>query len=456
MKNIYSFNRLNSFIAGFCLMLSVLFIDPSAGNAYIVGTSPFEPLIYIFNDPSWTVFSQNTLTMSGFTVLSATGLSYNPVNGMYYAILRVNGGPRRLVTVDPETGVCTDIGSMGANFSSITFTPSGNLYAIAGQGAGVTFAQNLYSVNIATGTPTFLAGPFPLGADGEVIAFNKDDGFLYHWSGNTTANMERIDTGTFVATGIVQSGAAHSEIFGAVYKGSGEFYLTDISSRALTMTSTGFATVAATGLPGVIRGLGYGDPVLPVELTSFTSTVSGNNVTLNWSTSAEVNNSGFTVQRKNLNDRNGVWISAGFVNGSGTTTSANDYSFTDRNLNTGTYAYRLKQIDFNGNFEYHELSNQVSIGVPSEFALSQNYPNPFNPSTTISFDLPSESKVSVSVFDMSGRLVQSLIEGTLPAGYHTSAFNASNLSSGVYVYRLQASSAIGGEFSATKKMTLIK
>lgn len=194
------------------------------------------------------------------------------------------------------------------------------------------------------------------------------------------------------------------------------------------------------------------DAPLPVELASFTSVINGRDVTLNWSTSSEVNNSGFDIERSVIN---GTWTKIGNVEGHGTTNSANSYSFADRGLNSGVYNYRLKQIDFNGNFEYFNLSNEVNIGIPEKYNMSQNYPNPFNPSTTISFDLPFDSKVSLKLFDMTGREVASLVSEFKTAGYHTVNYNASNLSSGVYFYRITAE-ANGKNFVDTKKMMLVK
>ena len=129
----------------------------------------------------------------------------------------------------------------------------------------------------------------------------------------------------------------------------------------------------------------------------------------------------------------------------------NNYSYKDRNLSTGNYSYRLKQIDFNGNFEYFNLQNEVNIGIPSEFSLSQNYPNPFNPGTSIDFDLPVDSKTSINIFDLSGREVAKVINEFKTAGYYTVNFNASGLTSGVYFYRLTADN-----FSTTRKMLLVK
>ncbi|MBX7042830.1 MAG: T9SS type A sorting domain-containing protein [Ignavibacteria bacterium] len=196
----------------------------------------------------------------------------------------------------------------------------------------------------------------------------------------------------------------------------------------------------------------YDSIALPVELSSLTSQVSGRDVTLNWTTSSELNNSGFDIERSALSNE---WIKVGSVAGNGTTTSPVNYSFTDRNLATGRYSYRLKQIDFNGNYEYFNLVNEISIGVPASFRLSQNYPNPFNPSTTINYDLPYDSRVNITLFDISGRQVANVVSDYKPAGYHTVTFNASALSSGTYFYRIDASGS-GSSFTDTKKMMLVK
>lgn len=196
----------------------------------------------------------------------------------------------------------------------------------------------------------------------------------------------------------------------------------------------------------------YDSVTLPVELSSFTSSVDGRNVSLRWTTANELNNSGFDIERSSLQ---GTWTKIGFVPGNGTTSSVTDYAYEDRNLESGKYAYRLRQVDYNGNYEYFELSGEVFVGIPGRFNLSQNYPNPFNPSTTINFDLPYDSKVSITLFDISGREVARLVNDARTAGYHSVAFNASSLSSGTYFYRIDASST-GGNFSDTKKMLMIK
>ena len=195
------------------------------------------------------------------------------------------------------------------------------------------------------------------------------------------------------------------------------------------------------------------DPLtLPVELASFTSSVNEGTVNLNWTTASEINNSGFVIERSSGNDQ---WVNAGFVKGNGTTLSSMNYNFADRNVNTGVYSYRLKQLDYNGNFEYFNLSNEVNIGVPSVFHLSQNYPNPFNPSTKIDYSLPFDGNVKLTLFDISGRVLETLVNDVRSAGYYTVNFNASDLSSGVYFYRLTLTGN-KQNYSATGKMTLLK
>lgn len=187
---------------------------------------------------------------------------------------------------------------------------------------------------------------------------------------------------------------------------------------------------------------------LPVELASFTSSVNGNNVTLNWNTTMEENNSGFEIER---NSFGAGWKKVGYIAGHGTTNTQQNYTFKDIALQTGRYSYRLKQIDYNGNFEYFELSNEVAIGVPNRYLLAQNYPNPFNPSSIINYQLAINSFVSLKVYDLAGKEVASLVNEVKDAGYYTVTFDAKNLSSGTYFYKLSTD-----KFSDVKKMVIIK
>ncbi len=140
----------------------------------------------------------------------------------------------------------------------------------------------------------------------------------------------------------------------------------------------------------------------------------------------------------------------GFVQGNGTTTNPHSYSFTDEKLLSGVYKYRLKQIDYNGSFNYSGIVELNLIAV-NDFRLEQNYPNPFNPSTTISYQLPKAEFVTVKIFDAIGNEVKTIVKENKPAGVHEVNFDASQLSSGIYLYRIDA-----GTFHQSKKMLLVK
>lgn len=189
--------------------------------------------------------------------------------------------------------------------------------------------------------------------------------------------------------------------------------------------------------------------VVPVELSSFTITANHSGVNLDWSTSTETNNYGFEVQRSL--DGNS-FFTIGFVSGLGTSVATSSYSYIDKpefNGKTNLY-YRLKQIDYDGTFEYSHVLN-VEYDFPLTFVLNQNYPNPFNPATKISFAIPAEENVSLKVFDILGTEILTIVDERKPAGSYEIDFDATKLVSGVYIYKLTA-----GQYSSTKKMTLIR
>ena len=208
-----------------------------------------------------------------------------------------------------------------------------------------------------------------------------------------------------------------------------------------TQNGTGFIC----GSQGMI--LRNTDYVLPVELTNFTAANSGGNVLLNWNTATETNNSGFNVERETGNSG---WQKIAFVPGSGTSTQEHSYKYTDKNLNSGEYSYRLKQIDFDGKFDYSKTV-KITIVSPGKFVLNQNYPNPFNPTTTISYSIPDESHVTITLFNCLGKEVTNLVDENLQAGDHQSVINGNKLTSGMYFVRMQT-----GKYSSTIKITLLK
>jgi len=187
--------------------------------------------------------------------------------------------------------------------------------------------------------------------------------------------------------------------------------------------------------------------VVPVELTSFSASAIDGSVKLEWTTATELNNKGFAVERSS--DKNS-WSQIGFINGNGTSTEKATYNFVDNSPMQSISYYRLKQMDFDGSFVYSNVV-EFSNGTPIEYKLNQNYPNPFNPSTVISFSLKIAGETTVKVYDILGNEVTTLYNGILQAGSHSYTFNASALSSGVYLLSVKS-----GSFNSSIKMLLTK
>jgi parallel beta-helix repeat protein len=195
---------------------------------------------------------------------------------------------------------------------------------------------------------------------------------------------------------------------------------------------------------------------LPVELVSFTGAVANGTTILNWKTATEVNTYGFDIEKKESGSATAVWSKIGFVAGSGTTNAPHNYTFTDPSAAVAAFSYRLKQIDTDGQFTYSkEIQMSVTAvtpkDLPVEFALGQNYPNPFNPSTLIQYSVAAAGPVRLTVYDITGREVATLVNGQMEPGRYSVQWNAKNFASGVYIYRLNA-----GKFTSVKKLLLQK
>jgi hypothetical protein len=212
-----------------------------------------------------------------------------------------------------------------------------------------------------------------------------------------------------------------------------------------TATASGFNTFSEFGVGS--------DGALPVELETFTASLKGTSVQLNWTTATEIDNYGFEVERATNNNNIESplsWEKVAFVAGAGNSNSVKKYSYTDNLSAGGKYAYRLKQIDNTGEYTYSHIV-EVDVTVPVEYSLSQNYPNPFNPVTVINYNLPMESSVQLNVYTITGELVASLVNEVQSAGSYNISFDASRLASGTYIYRI-----IANDFVKTNKMILIK
>ena len=301
-----------------------------------------------------------------------------------------------------------------------------------------------------------LSPPYPPG----LLQANADtsvNGVYLNWNSGSSPNgvtgyllqrKEGLPTDTSSYHNIVQTNST-------------TFNFTDQNIEANKNYTYRIRTLSFQGSTWGNEATAYVPAIIPVELISFTSSVDENNVTLNWQTATETNNAGFEIQREQVfspqsSVGNEGWKVISFINGNGATTEPQSYSFVDENLSTGKYQYRLKQIDFDGTFEYSNTI-EVEINSPSKFSLEQNYPNPFNPSTKISWQSPVDSWQTIKVYDILGKEVATLVNEFKSAGSYDIEFNsvetlhATSLPSGVYFYQLKA-----GEYIETKKMILLR
>ena len=333
--------------------------------------------------------------------------------------------------------------SMGQSITNTlkNFARDGNIYTCemwsqASQG-GMSTNQALFQVNVTTG------------------AFTS--------SGSTVTLESKFSSLGPVSLGLVTSGGTQRFQF---WFGGSSLPGVEISSTAggekvLTLRFKIIDTTKTSGISWVMANgwywltnlwAGSDNSPLPVQLSSFSVRSINGAARLTWTTISEINNYGFCVERGSTPDdlRDAT---DGFVPGHNTTLEAHEYSWTD--TDPVSY-YRLRQIDLNGDVQYSDVVSTVTTGMDreraaDEFGLAQNYPNPFNPTTTIGYSVPARSHVALSVFNTLGQQVSILQNGEQGAGYHEVTFNAKDLPSGVYFYRLQA-----GSFVETKRLLLMK
>jgi hypothetical protein len=212
-----------------------------------------------------------------------------------------------------------------------------------------------------------------------------------------------------------------------------------------------------------VKGVGgIGDLCLPVELSSFTVFYAGDQAVLHWTTESETDNLGYHVYRSLTEDGDYERITATVIKGAGSSWEPHSYQFIDGDVQPGqTYFYKLEQIDFEGTKQiygpktikttprYHDIA--VREAVPTRYALYQNTPNPFNPGTTIAYDLPEGSNVTLTIYSITGQEGITLVSDYHEAGHYEVTWDSSGYGNGVYLYRLETRG-----FVETRRMVLLR
>jgi len=247
---------------------------------------------------------------------------------------------------------------------------------------------------------------------------------------------------------------------------------TDSLKMLGTFTNAGWSTSVWGISVSINNGYPYlvavRDISLPVQATDFLAKADVESVTLSWKTQSEVDNAGFNILREDPNTTVGStspttgfrliasYTSNDSLKGMGTSPSGRCYNLTDLKVKSGaTYQYTIQSVSTDG-ITKDLATLSVRVDVPKTYALLQNYPNPFNPTTTIGYQLPAVSRVTMKIYDILGREVVTLVDQQQNAGVYKIVFDGNRYSSGVYFYRVNAVRKDGKSFSAVKKLLLMK
>ncbi|MGL4598195.1 MAG: T9SS type A sorting domain-containing protein [Bacteroidia bacterium] len=234
---------------------SKLHAQAPAPRPLIWGTSPFQDSLWSIDTTTWQVVNRLGPSLAGFTITGMTGLAIDPTTFEVYVIMKLSAVTGRVLgKINLQTGVCTQVGNLGDQFSSICFREDGQLFGVTGNGA--TVPETLYLIDKTNGTKT-LAASFSPGDDGEVICYNKDNNLFYRWSGNSTVSMQAIlSTAPYTATNIPISGTAGGETFGTLYLGNNKFLNSTILNNFRRVNTSGVYGANPVGSnPDDLRGL---------------------------------------------------------------------------------------------------------------------------------------------------------------------------------------------------------
>jgi hypothetical protein len=411
-------------------------------------------VVNIFNNRISSVASISSGTNVGNTAISIESFgTYNIYNNMIYGFNLTAANPTAFLRGIKNA---SSSATLNLNYNSIYMSD------IPSIGSGVVTYQGIYLTN---GTNTvqnniiYDAEPdfstyciYREGTSGTLVSdynnfypVNPTNGNVGYWNTAATPTLANWQT----ASG-QDANSITKQVF---FVSATDLHLTGSSNGDFDLIGTPIAGIT-DDIDGDLRNANFpymgcdeASIPLPVELATFGATVVSGEVYLKWTTSSETNNQGFEIQRSNGKNFEAI----GFVPGNGTTSQSHSYSFADSDVESGVYSYRLKQIDMNGDFSYSNVI-EVDVTSPLHFDLSQNYPNPFNPATTINYEIAAPVNVTLIIYNTLGEQVEVLINNQMTEpGKYSVRFDASNLASGTYIYRLTA-----GDFVQTKKMMLTK
>lgn len=452
-------------IAALSATTALVATGPNAGNGAIFRTTN--------GGTNWTnVYSVTGAWFNAIDNLSATVLwaQSDPTDGSFHIVKSTDAGLTWALAANRPAAPATNVFGANTSFYSIGNTA----WFGTGGASGATLANRVYRSATAPDGPWTFA---TVGAQfSGSVAFSSPSGagLVGFWQATNTLSRS-LDGGTAYATITPPIGLTRGLYYAPntswAWAGTstGLWRTTDNGNTwsqetlplgfSSAVVPSAYMTAPATFkfiVGGNAGALFRNTLITPVELTSFTASLQGTDVQLNWVTATEVNNQGFEIQRKLVtNGVEGTFAPIGFKSGMGSTSDRVEYSFTDNisGLASEKIVYRLKQVDFGGQYEFSDEVEVSNNFISTDYVLNQNYPNPFNPSTAITFSLPEDNFVSVKVFNALGQEVAELFNGLKNAGTHSVTFDASDLGSGIYYAVLRSSD---NKVNRTVKMSLMK
>ena len=440
-------------------------VDGLAHNVYAIAVSGID------------VYVGGSFNLLGDNATSAKSIA--KWNGTEWSVLTsgVSNGVNNTVFAIAVSGTNVYIGGnfvvLGDGTTSAKHIAKwdGSSWATLTSGGSNGVDNDVWTISVS-GTDVYVGGSFTVLGDAVTVANHiaKWDGSSWSTLGSgatngigglvtsTSINGTDLYAGgyfTFLGNGTSANYLAkwNGTNWSAVGNGSSDVINTlKVSTTEGTMYLGGaFTTLNSSVSANYIGTFTDSDNPLPVELTSFYAEAKTSTVDLKWTTATEVNNYGFEIERATASEGKLVkWEKIGIVNGAGNSNSPRDYSFRDVEPARAKSSYRLKMVDIDGTYEYSKVI-EVNTHLPSKFSLSQNYPNPFNPNTTIRYQLPQNSFVTVKVFDVLGKEVEILVNEEKDAGNYEVNFDASKLASGIYLYKMQTEN-----FTEIRKLLLLK
>ncbi len=441
-----------------------------------------------------SILSANFLTYSGTSGQQTTGPELNTTSAAVPGLIINNSYGIKLGSdAVVRTTLSMNSGNIELNGKTLTLGTSttGTLKYAAGYMTGTGTFKRWFSAGLISSDT---AGTFPMGAGlnkrslvlggtlntgGTVSVSYTDAGtvaqpfgpsfpensqtFVYRYNANWTVASGDGFTGSGLTLAIAGNGIpginsiADINVSGATGPANGSYTATTGTPLAPVVNRAGLNELT---LPSTYYYASTNDSPLPVELTSFSSNVSGRQVNLSWETKTETNSNRYEIERALVIMKNATqtWTRVGMVQASGSSISSRKYSFIDKDLQVGKYLYRMRLVDEGGSYKYSK-EVQAEISLPNKFDLSQNYPNPFNPSTKIDYQVPVDSRIMVEVYTLGGARVAELVNQNQQPGYYSIIFGSSSfkLASGIYIYRIIATeNKTGKNSSIIKKMVLLK